>query len=519
MDMDKQNWEMFEQNIRGKKVFLFGAGMNANIYFEKYGSNMILDGVIDNDSRKQGFCIDEFIPEALKSEKGKIKVSDPSVLSRYGGDEAVVLIASSKHYREIGRQLEEMGISNYFAIFLMEPDGKANAVTDEQRKIFGEEICRKEPIKQNKIFFRAFSNYGDHGKYITEALLRIRDDFDIVWAVNDMTTEVPAGVRKTFSGNWKRYLYEMETAKMWVLDLAVPSYVVKREGQIYIQTKHWASVTLKRFYLDTEAFKNVPELAEKWRRDGKLIDHIITGSDFDTQSCRRGFGFRGEVLQYGSPRSDALFHEKENREKVYAFYHIDMKSHTLLYAPTYRFDKKKGKMFHQAKELELDFERVKRALEEKFGGKWYLFLRLHPSVAHAFKNMEKPAFVIDVSGYNDSEELVSAADITISDFSSIMFEPAFVKKPVFLFSTDIADYTANEYDLLIDYYHLPFPIAESNEELEWNIKNFDSEKYVEGVSQFLDKYGVHEDGHASDRVAEFISETIKGRKECETKGE
>jgi CDP-glycerol glycerophosphotransferase (TagB/SpsB family) len=89
-----------------------------------------------------------------------------------------------------------------------------------------------------------------------------------------------------------------------------------------------------------------------------------------------------------------------------------------------------------------------------------------------------------------------------------MFEPAFVKKPVFLFATDRKEYIDKEYDLLIDYDTLPFPIAESNEELARNIENFNQAEYEKKLDAFMEKYGVHEDGHASERAAEFISGLI-----------
>lgn len=35
------------------------------------------------------------------------------------------------------------------------------------------------------------------------------------------------------------------------------------------------------------------------------------------------------------------------------------------------------------------------------------------------------------------------------------------------------------------------------------------EKYQEGVNTFLEEYGVHEDGHASERAAAFIMGLLK----------
>ena len=40
------------------------------------------------------------------------------------------------------------------------------------------------------------------------------------------------------------------------------------------------------------------------------------------------------------------------------------------------------------------------------------------------------------------------------------------------------------------------------------ILNFDEEKYRQDVKTFLDKYGVCEDGHASERAAKFIIQLL-----------
>lgn len=514
-DRKNQRWEDFERAVTGKKLILIGAGARLGRYLKKYGDSCESACVIDNDEAKQGLLLDEIVPEAFGLKEGKKKISDISTIKSYDADEIVVLITIKNGYETIIAQLERFGIHHFFIQTIMEENARCrmeekSTQKDDMaiRREYAEACCLHEPIHDKKIFFSAYADYTDHGKYITEALLKIRRDLDIVWVVYNLKTEVPPGVRKVYGRNWKRFIYEMETAKIWVLDLATPDYIIKRPQQLYLQTKHWASITLKKFYLDAKTFESVPEKIENWKRDGELIDYIVTGSDFDTDSCRRGFGFQKEALQYGSPRSDALFREKENRDKVYEYYHLAKERKSVIYAPTYRFDKVRGKNVHESRNIELDFWTVKNALEKRFGGEWHILMRLHPSVAMALKDVKMPEFVTDVSSYGDSQELVSAADIMISDFSSIMFEPAFVKKPVFLFATDLQDYLENEYELLIPYEELPFPIAEANEELAERILEFDLEIYRKNVEAFLERYGVHEDGRASERVAAFISEYI-----------
>lgn len=510
--LNSQTWQEFKDRAYHKKVFLFGAGAGADFFLEHY-KEIRSEGVIDNDIRKQGFCLDIFCEEAKGKECGRLKVSSIDLLKKYHHDDVCVLITSTNYYEQIIAELYQIGITDYFVLLIMEANKRKqpdyvidNAVTLTYADYA--KICCLEKLELNKIAFWAFNRYTDHGKYITEALLKLRMDLDLVWFVDDMTIEVPKGVRKVYAGNWKRFIYEIETSRVWIFNVLAPAYLIKRQGQIYIQTKHWASVTLKKFFMDSATTQDVAESVALRKYNSEIIDYIITGSDFDTQSCRRGFGFQKEVWQIGSPRSDALFCKDNCKEKIYGYYHIRPDVRTLIYAPTYRFDKSKEGYLYVSRGIDLDYEGVKWALEKRFGGEWYIILRLHPGVAKESYKIKKPDYVIDASSYVDGEELVSACDIMISDYSSIMFEPAFVRKPVFLFATDRKDYIDQEYDLLIDYDTLPFPIAESNEELMQKIEKFQQDEYEDKVDAFMEQYGVHEDGHASERAAQLISGLI-----------
>lgn len=517
-DLNMQTWQDFRKAAQGKKVFLFGISACADYFFEIY-HDIKLEGIIDNDIRKQKFYADDFLSGAIDNQYGHLKILPIDVLNQYKHDDVIVLIASSNYYEQIIAQLEEIGIKEYYVLLIMEArkrsgtDDCSKVINDLQiRKEYVDQCCQKE-VNSQKIVFYSFGTYSDHGKYITEALLKLRNDLDIVWLLNDLHTEVPKGVRKIHAGNWKRYIYEVETAKMWVYNMTVPDYIIKRTGQIYVQTKHWASITLKKFYLDSATIQDVPEKVNNWKYNSKMIDYIITGSDFDTESCRRGFGFHKDVWQIGSPRSDALFRERECKEKVCRLFKIKSDKHLLLYAPTYRFDKLKAGYQHESREIDLDYKRIKNVLEKHFSGEWNILLRLHPSVAKEGKKLIGYDFMIDAGSYADSEELVAACDIMISDYSSILFEPAFVQKPVFLLAMDRAEYIDREFDLLIDYDSLPFPIAESNEGLVQKIEQFNRDEYIKRLSDFMKRYGVREDGHASKRAAKLILEQIEGTKE------
>jgi CDP-glycerol glycerophosphotransferase (TagB/SpsB family) len=260
---------------------------------------------------------------------------------------------------------------------------------------------------------------------------------------------------------------------------------------------------LKKFYLDDPTTYNNEKLYEITLKIASLIDYIMVGSDYDEKSCRTGYNFNGEYIRVGSPRTDIMF--RNVKRKVCDFYNINIDTNLILYAPTFR---ETNVVDESSVQFELDLEAVRSACIKRFGGNWAVLLRLHPVSAAKWKGHFNDGSVIQVTDYSDCQELVSASEVTITDYSSIMFEPAFVLKPVFLFAPDRSEYIDKERPLLIEYDSLPFPIAENNEEIVENIINFDIEQYKSNVSNFLDKNGVHEDGHASERAAEFISGLI-----------
>ena len=511
-----QTWEEFQKISLNRKIFLFGMGKWGSIFISQYHNDIKINGMIDNDVKKQGRYIGDYVAEAIATGYEKIVISDISILKKYKPEEVVILITNKSNYEQIVEQLEEIGLKYIFIYFMLEDmenrliADKIGINNDKQRVDFWQECC-KQAIINNKIVV-SIGNYGGHGKYITEELLIRKNDLDIVWIVNDLTVKCPKGVRVIYGENWKKIMHEMATARIWIFDVLIPEYVRKRNGQIYIQTKHWSSITLKKFFLDDSSTTFSKEAIEWVQYNGKIMDYIFTGSEFDNRTCRSGFAFQGEFVQIGSARTDAVF-RLENRYKVYEKYNINKEIHSAIYAPTFRFSKTDKKKHF---DVTLDYKRVKETLEKRFGGKWVILLRIHPSLITKKGGTDNENFLIDVSDYYDSQELVAASEIMISDYSSIMFEPAFVQKPVFLFAPDKEQYVDNERELLINYDSLPFPLAETIDELIQNIECFNESKYKDCVCRFMEQYSVHEDGHASERAAQFILKLLDNYEEGET---
>lgn len=503
--LDGQTWEQFYEAAEGKRLYLYGAGAAAGYLMRTCHALPDICGIVDSDVTKQGCTAGELIPEAGDTRFADLVIGSFSILQAAEGNDVVVLVTNTKNYEEIFESLRAQDVAT-FCFLPMEANARVKAGREEDclyDRLSARDCCCRESLKReivpNKIVFSMYQ-YGGHGRAITDALLKSNVNLDMVWLVDDLHMEAPDGVRLVYHRNWYRYIYEMETAGIWVFDETVPSFIVKKPGQIFIEVKHWSSVTLKAFYLEDHSVINTEDAIENVKYNGKIMDYIFSGSCLDEESCTRGFGFRGKFVRLGSARSDIMFAGQDIREKLYKQLGIGKHVKTVLYAPTFRTS--------YALEVKLEFDRLIEAVKYRFGGDWIVLLRLHPAQQNYGFSYNYSDGVIDLSDYPDSQELAAACDIMITDYSSIMFEPAFVYKPVFLFAPDRKRYVNRERNLLIDYDSLPFDIAETNDGLQQAVKDFDKTVYDDRLAAFFEHYGVHEDGHASERAARFILKLI-----------
>lgn len=498
-----QTWGMFAEAVKGKELWIFGLGEGASFFFEQYGDKFRVSGVLDNDIRKQGQPARKYISYIEEGAK-EVEVLAPTVLQNRLLDEIIVLITSVRYGADIYSQLVHMGVPEIFSLFAMEVNarmGKSMEATEESCEMKFAKECSKLPIERNKILL-ARDECGGHGKEILLQLHGMKPELDLVWITDRNSAGLPKGIRVIPTSNHREYIRELETAHIWLFGDMIPDFAIKRQEQVYIQIKHWASLTLKKFYMDLPAYLEIPAVREYYIHNNKAIDYMLVGSKFDEDSCRSGFDFHGECISVGSPRSDVLF-RKDVRSRVLSNLKIDARSHVLLYAPTFRARDGRTVASHM-REVDLDFFRLRKSLEKRFGGEWQLLLRAHPDVAMESMGMDLPDYVKNVSFYPDSQELVAASDVLISDYSSIMFEPAFIRRPVFRYAPDMENYIGSERELLMDYNSLPFPLAKSNDELEQCVLHFNLYDYKDQLDKMFSTYGVNEDGRASYRAAVFI---------------
>ncbi|MCI9079045.1 MAG: hypothetical protein HFH68_09000 [Lachnospiraceae bacterium] len=234
----------------------------------------------------------------------------------------------------------------------------------------------------------------------------------------------------------------------------------------------------------------------------KIVNIMVSNGTLCNEIYKSAFLYSGRILECGSPRNDILVNCPETFViKVKDYFNIPHSANIVIYAPTYRNGRKTDKM-------QLDGQRVLEALSKKFGGDWYMLKRLHPTMVQCAGGLGYGKNIINASEYDDMQELLAASDVLVSDYSSVIGEFSIMKKPVFLYAEDISSYS-RERDFYVDYFELPYLIAEDEDKFVENIFSFDKKIYEDKVCGYHKKIGSVENGTASKAVVDAVYNHIR----------
>lgn len=406
-----------------------------------------------------------------------------------------------------------------------------NYIRYRKLKAFGNKICfwlcRIFPIKKNRISACTFEGKGGFGcnpKYIVEELHRRNPEYEFIWFVNDMSKEFPPYIRKVPNTLWSR-AYWLSTSKVWIDNYRKPYGTCKRKGQYYVNTWH-GNVGFKSIGLWRESkFSKIAYLVSK--NDSDMINHVITDSEWCEEVFPKGLVYNGSFLRTGSPRCDILHGERiKYKEKFRNQHGLSSEAKMVMFAPTFRENAVDGKRVVFSEMWTLDFKRLLKNLAKRFGGEWYLCFRIHPQLASELKafgaEILQESF-LDLSMEDDMYEILAAMDAFITDYSSAAMDASYTNMPVFIYADDMEKYVKERgslaWDISMDSRQpvvnnkevtpgidvkLPYPIARNNDEMEYNIINFDESKYISMMEQLKRGVGLVFDGKASKRVADQL---------------
>ena len=354
-------------------------------------------------------------------------------------------------------------------------------------------FCHRPGADRRKVFFSSMhgGSCSDSPLAICRALLRRGAELDLVWQL-PRGVQPPPGCRAVRT-HTPAALREIATAGCIVDNFNRPMYMLKFADQRYVQTWH-GDRGFKRMLKDLDPQAPYP--------DGEQMDLAVAGSDFGEKLYRSAFGYPGPVLKAGMPRNDALV-KADAADVRAARARLGLgDGRTMLYAPTYR-SAREGRS--QAAGFSLS--RARAALRAATGEEWEILIRAHD--LNRGLTADDPG-CRDVSDYPEMADVLLAADLLITDYSSCAGDYALLHRPMILYQPDLKAFTGGERELYFPMEAAPFLRAESEEALMEMLSRVDA--LPDTSRAVLDFYGACETGESAERVADWILDGCSEKK-------
>ncbi|MBH1940366.1 CDP-glycerol glycerophosphotransferase family protein [Mobilitalea sibirica] len=302
--------------------------------------------------------------------------------------------------------------------------------------------------------------------------------------------------------------YQLARARIILQDnIFLPfAYLHLKKGVKVIQLWHGTG-TIKKFGQDV----NTGTLKELEKRANQRITHLIVNSYEMKKLYAGAFGIKEDkIYPIGLPKTDELLRNLQlnyiqqhfNRDKAYIYnkYAIPSDRKLILYAPTFRDDEaNKPSSLHKLEEL------IKTLPSD-----YHLGIRLHPFIAKAaetmfFTDSQIEERICQLSFEEDMSALLLAADILITDYSSVIFEYCLMERPILFYAYDLKEFSDNGRGFYYEYEsYVPGPVVYTANEVGEIIRSnqFD----IERIKSFKQKNFPYLDGKATERLLELIEE-------------
>ena len=364
------------------------------------------------------------------------------------------------------------------------------------------------PVNNNIIFFESSvgRNYSGNPKYVYESIVQqgLDKEFKCIWSVEDKTIEIPGNAIKVKRARLK-YLYYLAIAKIWVCDTRQPAFIVKRPETTYIQL--WHGTPLKKLAMDMDVLKmseemELSEYKRIFKKNTETWDYLISQSDYTTETFRSCFDFKNQILNIGFPRNDILF-KKNNKKSINSIknsYNIPLNKKVILYAPTWRDDEFYANGVYKFSS-QIDFDLMEKELFDTH----VLIVKLHYLVKDSIDWSNYNGFIIKCDQTWDIQKLYLISDVLLTDYSSVMFDYAILKRPMIIYAYDYLKYRDNLRGFYFNIFEdFPGPIVENTIDLVESIKAYDCNNYKNKYNKFIDKFTSFDNGNASLKIVDLI---------------
>ena len=362
----------------------------------------------------------------------------------------------------------------------------------------------RDGVDPCKAVFMSFQgrSYNDNPRFISERLHERCPEAKIIWLMKEASLpharEIAPDYVKLLHCVSPEAYHELATARIWVDNFTKSNLLRHRKGkQFYIQTWH-GDRPVKKICYDEPMWAKGPYRIEE------RADRVLTGSKFGEKLYRTAFRYHGEYIAEGAPRNDMLVRcDPDEVNRMRQKLGIPEGVKLLLYAPTYREN-----TAVVPKRAQMDLMRTLDCLERKTGDRWLCLFRAHYKSQGIDLEAVKDRLV-DVSQYDEMADLLLAADMVLTDYSTAATDFILSNRPALFFVADWEEYISTR-EVYYDVHDAPFMLAETQDELEALIEGLTEEKILQNCQDIRDYFGIYETGRATDAVCDYIIERMKG---------
>ena len=217
----------------------------------------------------------------------------------------------------------------------------------------------------------------------------------------------------------------------------------------------------------------------------------------------------GVIAPIGVSRTDVFFDQRyidQARRKIEQAIPATKDKKIILYAPTFR-----GQVAKATSPNRLDIALLAHSL----GSDYVLIVKHHQVVKTlpAIPEACRDSFAFDMTRGKDIDinELMTLADILITDYSSVAFEYSLFERPMIFFAFDLEDYIDYR-GMYYEYGEItPGPVVKTSEEVLDHILHIEDRFDRQEVIDFKNRFMSACDGHSTERIVRLIDDTHQGQ--------
>lgn len=285
------------------------------------------------------------------------------------------------------------------------------------------------------------------------------------------------------------YFYYSLKAKYWITNVNIERGLhYKKKDTVYVNTWHGTGPKVDG---NTKKDRNDYDFSN--------IDILLADGDYLKNIFVKSFKANPtHIFLFGRPREDRLFdyvNRQEDRLCLLKKYNMRSDKKFILYAPTWRDSEDNGATYGLDKLFDL-YKWV-----ELLGEEYVILFRAH-SITNTYKKYNNKN-IIDVSNWNDINDLYIIADILISDYSSCFTDFSILEKPMFCYAPDYDAYKESRgFNYNMDTFFTNGVIRDEISLLNI-ISNFDYHEEVNCVRKYKDAF-IQSDGNATAKTLKLM---------------